>query len=42
MIITDFIYVVLSKNGIISEIIPIKKEEELLESLSQAQDIFLT
>jgi hypothetical protein len=38
---TDFIYVVSSKNGIISEIIPIKKEEELLESLSQAQDIFL-
>ncbi len=38
---TDFIYVVSTENGIITEIIPIKKEEELLNSLSQAQDIFL-
>ncbi len=27
--------------GSISEIIPIEKEEELLDSLSQAQDLFL-
>lgn len=38
---TDFIYIVSSKNGIITEIIPIEKEEELLDSLSQAQDLFL-